>query len=349
MTKEKDIFYQSKYNYFKMMNKWAIILSSLAETTYFISDCQLFGRFAYETLLPRLFILVPLLIFILVERKVSSYKIMVPLSYFVIHSAMWCTIWTIVYLPIKTHASEGFIIMHLMFLGVGFCAPKKWAVCFHSLILANILGSNLFNHYENLDIMLSLGIPCLVAICAIQVVMEKVYKDQFCARRELEDSLVYDQLTKAYNRNKLNEICIAGTNTLIYSKAGILILDIDHFKYVNDSFGHNAGDKVLIELSNCIKSCIRSSDFVIRWGGEEFVILLPEASVEKAKEIAEKIRTSVADSDNGICKITVSVGVSEYTGGDYHVVVSEADEALYFAKKNGRNIVICNYDNVINN
>lgn len=339
---DRDSFYQSKYNYFRVLNKWVIILSSLAEVAYFVSDCQLFGRFAYETLLPRCFILLPMLIFILVERKVSTYKIMVPLSYFVIHSSMWCTIWAIVYLPIKVHASEGFIIMHLMFLAVGFCAPKKWAVLFHSLLIVNILTSNLFNHYENLNIMLSLGIPCLVGICAIQIVMEKVYMDQFLVKKELENSLVYDQLTKVYNRNKFLHICIQGSNDLLFTRAGLMMLDIDSFKEVNDLHGHEAGDKILVNTAECMRSCVRNSDYIIRWGGEEFLILLPEADMDKTLEIAERIRNMIEHNDNGICKVTVSIGIAQYTSGDYHIAVTHADEALYHAKEIGKNIVCSN-------
>lgn len=334
---ERDAFYQSKYNYYKILNKWVIILSSFAEVAYFVSDCQLFGRFAYETLLPRCFILLPMLLFLIVEKRVSSYKVMVPLSYFVIHAAMWCTIWAIVFLPIKTHASEGFIIMHLMFLAVGFCAPKKMAILFHSLIIINILASNLFNHYENLDIMLSLGIPCLVGICAIQVVMEKVYKDQYQTKKQLEHSLVYDQLTMVYNRNKLLHICVKESKVLIFQKAGFLMMDIDDFKNVNDEYGHETGDKILVSIAECIQKCTRKSDYVLRWGGEEFLVILPEADIDCTLSIAEEIRKAVETFDNGICKVTISIGASLYTGGDYHIAVSEADDALYFAKKQGKN------------
>lgn len=84
----------------------------------------------------------------------------------------------------------------------------------------------------------------------------------------------------------------------------------------------------------------KAMDYVIRWGGEEFLILMPGCPVEQAVRVAELIREKVELSDNEVCKITVSIGVSEYNGGDYHVFIKEADEAMYEAKAKGRNQVV---------
>ncbi len=337
-------FFQSKYDYYKKFNTWVIILSALASVTYFVSDCQLFGRMAWETLLPRTFILFPMFVFIFLNRKISDYRVMVVLSYLIIHGIMWCTIWAIYYLPIKQHANEGFIIMHLMFFAVGFCAPFKYGTIAHCLVITNIILSNTFNHYESFDMMLTLGIPCVVAICAVQYVMEQVYTDQFLTRRQLEKALTLDYLTKAYNRNKLKDICDeAGSKLLVAAEKEtyILVVDIDFFKCVNDTYGHDGGDKALVYLVETIKSCIRTTDYVIRWGGEEFIVILQNCPGEKARFIAENIRKKVQEGEGAFCPITVSVGVSRYDGKDYHTAITQADEALYTAKKNGRNQVVC--------
>lgn len=337
-------FYQSKYDYYKQFNAWVIILSALASVTYFVSDCQLFGRMAWETLLPRTFILLPTLLFILLNRKISDYRIMVILSYVIIHGIMWCTIWAIYYLPIKQHANEGFIIMHLMFLAVGFCAPFKYSAIAHCLVVANIIISNTFNHYESFDLMLTLGVPCVAAICAVQYVMEQVYTDQFHTRQQLEKALTLDYLTKAYNRNKLKDICDEASSRLLVDKEKetyILVVDIDFFKNVNDTYGHDGGDKALVYLVDTIKSCIRAADYVIRWGGEEFIVILEGCPGGKAELIAENIRKKVQQGAEGICPLTVSIGVSRYDGKNYHTAITQADEALYTAKKNGRNQVVC--------
>src|SRR5690554_3423238 len=119
---ERRQFLQSKYDYYAQFNTWSVIIATLAQVTYSVSDCQLFERFAWETLLPRTFMILPMLVFLFISKRVSDYRIMVPLSYIMIHGIMWCTIWAIYYLPIKQHASEGFIIMQLMFFAVGYSA-----------------------------------------------------------------------------------------------------------------------------------------------------------------------------------------------------------------------------------
>ena len=117
-------------------------------------------------------------------------------------------------------------------------------------------------------------------------------------------------------------------------------MDLDFFKKVNDRYGHEAGDTVLIHLAKTVKNQVRATDYVIRWGGEEFLVLMPGCPVEQAVCIAEKIRAKIQESDNGVCSITVSIGVAEYTGGDYHQLIKDADEAMYKAKSNGRNRVV---------
>jgi len=168
----KRDFLQSKYAYYREFVTWAVAISVFSNITFWVSDCQLFGRLAWETLLPRTFMLLPLLGFLIATRKINTYRVMVPLAYLMLHGIMWCTIWAIYYLPIKTHASEGFIIMHLMFLSVGLCAPFTISTAFHAMVIGNIILSHQFNHYENFDLMLSLGIPCFLAIVAVNFIRQ---------------------------------------------------------------------------------------------------------------------------------------------------------------------------------
>lgn len=332
-------FYQSKYNYYRGMGICTVIISVLASTTYWISDCQLFNRVAIETLLPRLFMLIPLAIYLIVVKYVHNYKIMIPLSYMILHGIMWCTIWAIYYLPIKQHANEGFIIMHLMFITLGFCAPIKWSILFHSLLILDIIMSYPINHYESISLMLTLGIPALIAVEVVLFLMENVYADQYLMKNELERMTMYDQLTDAFNRNKMNELCIDNTKQLKFNNAGIMIMDIDFFKKVNDTYGHYEGDMVLKSLVKIIKSCIRDMDYVIRWGGEEFVVILPKSELNETKEVAEKIRKKAELYDKEVCRFTISIGITGYNGNNYVDSIKEADCALYYAKEHGRNQV----------
>ena len=231
--------------------------------------------------------------------------------------------------------------MHLMFLHL-FCA-FYFSIFAHSLVISNILISNLFNNYENLNIMLSLGIPCVIGISFASYYMEKVYRDQFDTSKKLEDAIVYDPLTQVFNRNKLDYILKNGTTKLIYDNnenIAFLIIDIDLFKNVNDTYGHDQGDIVLINTANIIKNCIRNNDILIRWGGEEFLVILRACSYKNAIKKANEIRKKVENNSKQVCGITLSIGVSLYDGKDFFESVSNADKALYQAKNKGRNCVM---------
>jgi len=146
-----------------------------------------------------------------------------------------------------------------------------------------------------------------------------------------------DPLTEIYNRGSIEKIM---KKSLKESDGDVLVIDIDHFKRVNDTYGHQKGDLVLKKLASIIKSNIRNSDVFGRWGGEEFVIILPKTSYEDGVKIAEKLRKIVQNSDFDGLHVTISVGVSDYKKGEnYKDVFKRADEALYKAKSMGRNQV----------
>jgi diguanylate cyclase (GGDEF)-like protein len=125
----------------------------------------------------------------------------------------------------------------------------------------------------------------------------------------------------------------------------IILFDIDGFKHVNDTFGHAIGDTLLIQVAQATATQVRSVDVLARYGGDEFIILLPETNAEQAFLIAERVRESVAitrmETENSPFVVTLSVGVAEIVYEPYDMsiedVIRRADEALYKAKKNGRN------------
>ncbi len=129
------------------------------------------------------------------------------------------------------------------------------------------------------------------------------------------------------------------------SPFGFIMLDIDHFKNVNDTYGHECGDSVLVGVSNKILKTLRAQDTLARWGGEEFVCLLPETEVEGARKTAEKIRKDVeaysCDCSDVSVSITVTLGVCVYEGfGTIEGCIRSADDALYRGKKQGRNQIV---------
>ena len=124
----------------------------------------------------------------------------------------------------------------------------------------------------------------------------------------------------------------------------VLFIDIDRFKRINDTYGHETGDEVLRQLAQVLQGAARVTDFVARYGGEEFLVLLPDTSEAGALTLGEKIRQAVATQSFPVVgEVTVSVGVSVARGADKNEeeVVPRADKALYRAKSEGRNRVCC--------
>ena len=155
-----------------------------------------------------------------------------------------------------------------------------------------------------------------------------------------------DALTGLYNRYKFSELFLSEYKLMIQknSNMSLLMLDIDFFKKINDTYGHDVGDRVLKEISNTMLQTLRNTDTVGRWGGEEFVILLPTADLESAIQVANNIRVAIATKKrDGFEKVTVSLGVTEVQKGDtLEKALKRADNALYEAKRAGRNCVKTN-------
>ena len=158
-----------------------------------------------------------------------------------------------------------------------------------------------------------------------------------------------DSLTGLYNRDKFSELYMSSylTMTQRENAMSMLLLDIDLFKKINDTHGHNMGDKVLIQISNTLLKNVRSNDIVCRWGGEEFLILLPTINLEDASILAKKLKTHIEEMKiDAVGKITASFGVAEIVIGEkMKNVIDRADKALYLAKHSGRNCVKTELDN----
>ncbi len=161
---------------------------------------------------------------------------------------------------------------------------------------------------------------------------------------ELESIAATDHLTGAWNRAHLDRVI---ETELERSRASrqpltLILFDIDHFKRINDTFGHATGDSVLVELVQLVRSRTRASDLLFRWGGEEFVVLVAGAGYRRAEAIAEGLRKAVAENDfEGAGKVTVSLGVAEHMGAeDAQAWFRRLDAALYEAKEGGRNRVV---------
>lgn len=161
---------------------------------------------------------------------------------------------------------------------------------------------------------------------------------------ELEQLSITDGLTGLYNRMKLEDIleyeCQRSSRSS--HQLSIIMLDVDTFKTINDTYGHHAGDRVLCELAGILTEQVRSTDTVGRWGGEEFLVICPETELPGARILAEKLRKNIAEhSFSAIGGCTCSFGVSLYRQGEpAEKVVIRTDQAMYRAKAGGRNKVI---------
>ncbi|HIP20696.1 MAG TPA: GGDEF domain-containing protein, partial [Sulfurimonas sp.] len=180
--------------------------------------------------------------------------------------------------------------------------------------------------------------------------LEEMVKDRTKELEILQEQLKIqanrDPLTELYNRRYFSNIAKKSFNIAnrYEQKLSILMLDLDYFKSVNDTYGHGTGDDVLVAISQKLRELSRDADIVARYGGEEFILLLPRTSLQDARVLAQRIcdeirMIRVAISDDNSIKTTVSIGVSELSKKDENIdqLISRADIKLYEAKENGRN------------
>ncbi|MGI6731980.1 MAG: diguanylate cyclase [Anaerovoracaceae bacterium] len=160
----------------------------------------------------------------------------------------------------------------------------------------------------------------------------------------LKNLAMRDELTQLYNRNYLTTVI---TDIMRYAdryqeSLSLLILDLDDFKNINDAFGHLVGDKILRKFAAVVNQNLRKSDLLFRFGGEEFIVVMPKTDLEGATAVAEKLRSAVEKIRVSVVRrLTVSIGVSERIGDEpFTLWFGRADEALYRAKNNGKNKVV---------
>jgi two-component system cell cycle response regulator len=168
---------------------------------------------------------------------------------------------------------------------------------------------------------------------------------------KLQNLAITDGLTKLYNsRHFYSQLGLeVGRSSRYKHPLALLLLDIDHFKDFNDTYGHLEGDKILVSIGRNIQECLRAMDSAYRYGGEEFTVILPETNGEEAHTVAERIRQKIGVEPHtpkaaANIAVTISVGVTQYIyGEEASVFVQRADQAMYVSKKKGRNIVTIQY------
>ncbi len=230
----------------------------------------------------------------------------------------------------------------------------KWQNALNKLQKNNTI-ENITKRYYDKETDYSLIIKILIGIFFIVAItlyhnrrLSRVNKQLSQLQQELEEQAHRDSLTNLYNRRFFSEVA---TNIVSLKKreeqdVGIIMLDIDKFKLVNDTYGHGTGDDVLKDLASLLLKHTRISDIVARIGGEEFIVLLPNTSLEESVSIANKLRKIVEDTeikidDKNTLNFTISLGVTKMLENDKEIdtFLNRADDALYEAKDSGRNKV----------
>jgi diguanylate cyclase (GGDEF)-like protein len=161
------------------------------------------------------------------------------------------------------------------------------------------------------------------------------------AKEKLEKLAETDCMTGLYNRMKLDQILSAEIQRAqrYQSVFSIILFDLDNFKEINDNYGHQTGDQVLTELAKVIGQRVRSTDYIGRWGGDEFMIISPETNLENASLLAEIIRVTLKTHDFGLpCSVTSSFGITSWKENDIaSTLIDRVDKALYKSKRSGKN------------
>lgn len=221
----------------------------------------------------------------------------------------------------------------------------NWIICM-GIPYGAVWGEVIFNNSATKWILLFGYLLSIGGICFLLFHMNRLYKEEkeghLSEMTILQEQLEYDPLTQAYSRiygfnlleSSLNDFTAYGTRNLI------AIFDIDRFKSINDTYGHDHGDYVLKETTNAIKSHIRQEDFLIRWGGDEFIVLffpIPDEDVTlRLQQLNECINQHIYTTPNGNkTEVTISIGAGYFKRGDHSVqdLLKRIDKALYEAKK----------------
>ncbi|QQO11171.1 GGDEF domain-containing protein [Breznakiella homolactica] len=231
-----------------------------------------------------------------------------------------------------------------------FAVPNRWIYC----VVCSLFTVGLFffltpRYIENLKLYQQIEalIYLIIVLClaAIFIFRSNYFQRiQFVKESQLEILSVTDKLTRIYNRSKFDEsleewFALAQNSSIPFS---VIMFDLDNFKKLNDTYGHLKGDEVLVACSELVKASMRAKDIFARWGGEEFMILLPLTKLKNAADLAERLRSKIEEMVlDGEISVTASFGVAEFTPAEsMEDFLCRLDSLMYKAKKSGKNRVL---------
>jgi len=242
--------------------------------------------------------------------------------------------------------SDFYLSYFLMIIIAGFWKDFRWSLGF--AVVLSLFYSVLLLISESLTTSLMLRAPFILIASVFYSYFVQVVNNEHALRQKAEKEARHDFLTGLPNRQSYQEtIALETERARRYGRPlSILMVDIDNFKLVNDGLGHECGDIVLQKVASTLQNSLRNLDFVARFGGEEFIVILPETDLAGALETADRLRLTIKETPvetaNGLLAVTVSIGASSNLIKDLtdHVRMTlDADQALYLAKKAGKDRV----------
>lgn len=233
---------------------------------------------------------------------------------------------------------------------VSVCFILVRVICDYAEPFYQVVGSELMQdvfYYFNVVIALSM-LVLFSSLFAVEIssMQQQLESENKC----LEEVANYDPLTQLLNRRSMSErFCMAQKRAMQGVPFCILLLDIDDFKRVNDVYGHDCGDEVLVKIAGLIRRNVREEDVVCRWGGEEILILIPNnqnVACKTAERICQDVRRTVVQYKDNEVQVTLTIGVAEYKQEQsIHALIEEADNNLYYGKQHGKNRVVASQEN----
>lgn len=334
------------------LRKTALVVGTLffLFLIYDFSSYRIFSSLAVIVLCRLLFLLLSILFYFKPEYflkssaflKITIYELILVILYFVI---------------IIIYESPHFLIqafgLNVIILGIFILIPN---LLYYKLFLSfltwtTFLLITITLYHPSFNELISVFFYLLLAILfysSSTYSLNKYMRLDFLNKLYFMELSTKDPLTNTYNRLKFNE---ALSNELEVAKRygntfSLIMFDIDHFKQFNDQNGHSFGDKVLKAIANLVQESVREVDVFARWGGEEFVILLPQTHCQEASALAERLRALIyKESLKKEMDLTCSFGVTSFLSqDDQELIMERVDRALYKAKEGGRNIVVTEYN-----
>lgn len=339
---EKEDFLQSKNEEYKNYTLISIISLSISCFLFFGWDYIIDPQGSKTVFLFRVLMLLAPFIYYIPYKYIDNCKILS------VSACLSMFYLLILYLFIVKnldngveYSISGFIVYNITLVTVSHGMSFKYILIHQILgfILPIILDLLFFKNTISYDMYVMVMPVIMISCITVSYIMYLNYYEKYQLQKKLRKLAFIDDLTQCYNRTKFHEMIyeegyLKNINNLPIC---IILIDIDDFKNVNDKFGHKVGDVVLQQVSTCMKSNLRKKDTIYRWGGEEFLVILPNTTYDECSKISERLIKNCNEMITPAGIISISIGYGEFSHEDIDSLLIDIDKALYKAKNRGKN------------